>query len=67
MFLNRNRTLIFAFSREALTRLGYQYDNRGAATHPKSTADKKRSWHSIVLPMVRGSNPLDPTSRVYTR
>src|SRR5688572_6964852 len=38
MFLDGNRTRIFSFSRDALTLLSYQFDNRSTAAHPKVLA-----------------------------
>src|SRR5688572_4270255 len=38
MFLDGNRTRIFSFSRDALTLLSYQFDNRSTAVHPKVLA-----------------------------
>jgi hypothetical protein len=38
MFLDGNRTRIFSFSRDALTQLSYQFDNRSTAAHPKVLA-----------------------------
>ena len=63
MFLDGNRTRIFPFSRDALTQLSYQFDNRSTAAHPKVLAHgqddgQEARWESISCPMVRGLNAL---------
>jgi hypothetical protein len=63
MFLDGNRTRIFSFSRDALTQLSYQFENRSTAAHPKVLAHgqddgQEARWESISCPMVRGSNAL---------
>ena len=58
MFLDGNRTRIFSFSRDALTQLSYQFDNRSTAAHPKRDDGQEASWESIGCPMVRGLNAL---------
>ena len=58
MFLDGNRNRIFSFSRDALTQLSYQFDNRSTAAHPKSNDGQEARWESIGCPMVRGLNAL---------
>ena len=58
MFPDGIRTRIFSFSRDALTQLSYQFDNRSTAAHPKWNDGQETSWESIGCPMVRGLNAL---------
>ena len=44
MFLDGNRTRIFSFSRDALTQLSYQFDNRSTAAHPKKNDGQEAKW-----------------------
>ena len=58
MFLDENRTRIFSFSRDALTQLSYQLDNRSITTIPRENDGQEARWESISCPMVRGLNAL---------
>ena len=57
MFLDGNRTRIFPFSRDALTQLSYQFDNRSTAAHPKTNDGQEARW---VVNRLSGCTGFEP-------
>ena len=53
-----NRTRILPLTRDALTLLSYQFDNRSAAARSKLTTDKRRVGIPATLRLGRDLNPL---------